>query len=269
MRRRPSAVSDDSRARRLAFAFLTSVVAHAGVGVGLRLTPVLPSLPPARTEPSHETQLVLLRPSDSTAEENPGAKPPPESASIPTPAELPATAPSRTADDAALPPVAANPVEVTMPVSVVASALEPVADPSRVELVATRWAAVIPTIEAGGNKDAPAGSLGSSDTGPQVGTGSPGLASGVHYRRNPRPAYPPDALAQRWEGVVLLRVDIAADGSPATLAVQASSGHASLDAAALAAVRVWEFEPARMGGQAVATTVEVPVRFFLASHLGR
>ena len=83
------------------------------------------------------------------------------------------------------------------------------------------------------------------------------------YRRAPAPAYPAAARAGKLAGTVLLRVSVSADGHAQSVAVRRSSGHAVLDAAAVRAVRAWEFEPARTGGLAVAALVEVPVRFVL------
>jgi protein TonB len=45
--------------------------------------------------------------------------------------------------------------------------------------------------------------------------------------------------------------------------VQRSSGNASLDAAALKAVRGWAFMPASRNGQNIASIVQVPVNFRL------
>jgi len=45
--------------------------------------------------------------------------------------------------------------------------------------------------------------------------------------------------------------------------VEESSGVASLDDAAAAAVRRWRFRPARRNGTPVRATVQVPVRFAL------
>lgn len=64
--------------------------------------------------------------------------------------------------------------------------------------------------------------------------------------------------------MVLLRVAVSAAGEPERVALEQSSGHALLDDSALAAVRRWRFEPARLGPVAVASQVQVPVRFRLA-----
>jgi protein TonB len=81
---------------------------------------------------------------------------------------------------------------------------------------------------------------------------------------NPAPAYPPDALAARLTGRVVLRVEVAADGRVIQASVHRSSGAASLDAAALAAVRGWRFSPAARS-DAPSREVAVPVNFVLAA----
>lgn len=80
---------------------------------------------------------------------------------------------------------------------------------------------------------------------------------------NPAPAYPPDALAARATGLVELRVRVAADGRVLAAALHRSSGHASLDRAALEAVRQWRFQPAQRDATAVEHEVIVPIRFRL------
>jgi protein TonB len=65
------------------------------------------------------------------------------------------------------------------------------------------------------------------------------------------------------QGTVMLAVEVTADGRAGSVRLAQSSGFALLDAAALQAVRRWTFEPARNLGLAVASHVEVPVRFDL------
>ena len=84
------------------------------------------------------------------------------------------------------------------------------------------------------------------------------------YLNNPRPRYPRIARKKGMEGRVLLEVEVAADGSVLEVRVMQGSGHALLDRAATQTVRRWRFAPARRLGQAVAATVEVPVRFALS-----
>lgn len=96
-------------------------------------------------------------------------------------------------------------------------------------------------------------------------TGSPaaGPTTDAHprYAVNPPPRYPPDALRQRQQGIALLRVKVAADGSVSGLSLHHTSGFSALDDAAMTAVRRWKFEPARKAGLPVAAEVAVPVRF--------
>lgn len=78
---------------------------------------------------------------------------------------------------------------------------------------------------------------------------------------NRPPNYPVEELLAGIQGRVLLRVLVLSDGSVAELSVDATSGSANLDSAALEAVRAWRFTPARRRGTAVAHEVIVPVRF--------
>jgi protein TonB len=66
------------------------------------------------------------------------------------------------------------------------------------------------------------------------------------------------------QGVVLLTVQVGADGHASDVTLSRSSGFPLLDQAALRTVRQWRFYPARAGGLPVASQVEVPVRFSLA-----
>ena len=61
----------------------------------------------------------------------------------------------------------------------------------------------------------------------------------------------------------LVRVLVSADGQAASVGLEKSSGHSSLDEAALAAVKSWRFVPARQGAQAVEAPYVVPVVFKL------
>ncbi len=74
-----------------------------------------------------------------------------------------------------------------------------------------------------------------------------------------RPSYPQDAFLKRIEGTVLIEALIDIEGRVARCRVLQSVPE--LDAAALAAVRKWRFEPARRGGRPVATIVHMPVNF--------
>ncbi len=100
-------------------------------------------------------------------------------------------------------------------------------------------------------------------------TGSPsasvGGADSIAYRLNPAPRYPAAARREKLEGLVLLRVEVSEDGAALKVEVEQSSGHKSLDTAALDAVQRWHFEPARAAGRAIKARAQVPIRFKLES----
>lgn len=79
------------------------------------------------------------------------------------------------------------------------------------------------------------------------------------------PVYPESARRRGEQGRVMLRVDVSAEGLPLDVNVAEGSGFASLDAAALGAVRQWRFIPASRGGTTVAATAQVPIRFRLSN----
>jgi protein TonB len=79
------------------------------------------------------------------------------------------------------------------------------------------------------------------------------------------PVYPMMARRHGLEGTVVLRVLVSETGGVGQAAVEASSGCADLDKAAVEAVRKWRFIPATRGGVAVAVWVRQPVTFRLAS----
>lgn len=83
---------------------------------------------------------------------------------------------------------------------------------------------------------------------------------------NPPPSYPEKARRAGQEGVVLIRVQIGADGHPSRVALKQSSGFPLLDDAALEAVRAWTFDPPRVGGLPSANRVDIPVRFALENR---
>jgi protein TonB len=83
------------------------------------------------------------------------------------------------------------------------------------------------------------------------------------YLDNPKPAYPSLSRRLGEEGRVVLRVRVSAAGLPLDVAVHAASGSPRLDRAALDTVRRWKFVPARLGSDAVAATVLVPIVFSL------
>ena len=83
------------------------------------------------------------------------------------------------------------------------------------------------------------------------------------YLDNPKPRYPALSRKLGEQGRVMLHVRVGADGLPLEVRVDAGSGFPRLDNAALEAVRRWKFSPARLGEQAVAGSVRVPIDFTL------
>jgi len=85
----------------------------------------------------------------------------------------------------------------------------------------------------------------------------------ANYGTNPKPKYPTIARSRGWQGKVLLRVNVSAEGLSESVTIHRSSGHDMLDESAIAAVEKWKFIPAKRGDTAVACTVIVPIIFAL------
>lgn len=83
--------------------------------------------------------------------------------------------------------------------------------------------------------------------------------------RRVKPSYP--ALSRRMgeEGRVVLNVLVKADGTAGAVSVKRSSGFSRLDDAASSAVRVWRFEPYKIGGLAADHEYSVVVDFSLTN----
>lgn len=78
---------------------------------------------------------------------------------------------------------------------------------------------------------------------------------------NPPTRYPRAALERHWEGRVLLRVQVLANGSAGEVAVEKSSGHEVLDASASEQVKSWRFVPARERSGPLDSWVIIPIEF--------
>jgi protein TonB len=75
--------------------------------------------------------------------------------------------------------------------------------------------------------------------------------------------YPEEARRMGFEGRVLLRLSINAEGRVTRTEIIESSGHKILDEAATRAVRTWQGKPAHVGGRPVASVEVLPIRFRL------
>lgn len=80
---------------------------------------------------------------------------------------------------------------------------------------------------------------------------------------NPAPVYPDLARRRGWQGDVLLRVGVGADGGVLFVKVLKTSGHQLLDRSARQQVERWRFAPARRDGVVTESEVELPVSFRL------
>lgn len=85
----------------------------------------------------------------------------------------------------------------------------------------------------------------------------------ANYLDNPKPVYPAISRRMGEEGRVVLRVRVNADGVATDVQLHTGSGSERLDNAALTTVQRWKFVPARLGAEAVAASVLVPIVFSL------
>lgn len=90
-----------------------------------------------------------------------------------------------------------------------------------------------------------------------------GRFTSVKPLKTERPLYPRMAREQGWQGKVVLRTHITSGGRVKNVTVQESSGFSLLDKSAVQSVKGWSFEPAKNGEFAVASIVDVPIRFDL------
>lgn len=241
---RPSLLSDSQRGRwlssTLAMALHGTVAVAAVVGLGF-------DPPPVDAEPHVVVELVAVAAPVPVAAPEPPAPMPP---APPTPATKPAPPrPLPKVLPKAAAPVKSAPPKVSEPAPATPSIPDAVAEAPAADTADTSGRPATdapPTAHAAALQQAYS---------PPVGRAG--------YLSNPRPAYPMLARKRGWEGMVTLLVEVAADGHPVSVEIKRSSGHSVLDNCAAAAVRQWQFQPARRGGTAVAASVEVPIRFDL------
>lgn len=113
------------------------------------------------------------------------------------------------------------------------------------------------------NSEEPAVRLGDAgETGTGLVSGAAVIPAGVNSKvHNRLPTYPAEAARRGEEGVVVVLVQIAPDGSASAVDVGESSGYEVLDQAARAAISRWRFRPAVQDGVPIASTMEVEVHF--------
>jgi periplasmic protein TonB len=111
---------------------------------------------------------------------------------------------------------------------------------------------------------APAGVSGVSGNGGASGAATNRTAAILPYViKGQPPAYPVDARSKGLVGKVRVKVLISEQGTVKDAFVASSSGHVSLDEAALKGLRRWLFHPAYREGRATTAWVVVPVSFRL------
>jgi len=79
-----------------------------------------------------------------------------------------------------------------------------------------------------------------------------------------QPDYPPDAIEQHIQGVVVLKVNIDKQGN--VYKVELISGHPLLAPAAIAAVRQWKYKPYLLNGTPVEVETQAQVNFTLSGN---
>lgn len=79
--------------------------------------------------------------------------------------------------------------------------------------------------------------------------------------QTPPPDYPVELACSGVGGQSVLKVVVGPEGAPTEVALLTSSGNSQLDDAAIHRVREWKFKAATRNGQAVPTTIQVPVSF--------
>ena len=82
-------------------------------------------------------------------------------------------------------------------------------------------------------------------------------------KRTIRPNYPDGARQRGEQGEVVLEILVGVDGSVEAVKVVTTSGFGELDAAAVRAVRAARFTPAKSGGENVASSARLALKFRL------
>lgn len=94
-----------------------------------------------------------------------------------------------------------------------------------------------------------------------VATVAPPMVESVEYVRAPPPVYPKKSQDKREHGTVVLRVLVDAQGRPAQIQIEQSSGFERLDNAAREAVEKFLFRPYEVNGVAQPAQVLIPIGF--------
>lgn len=93
---------------------------------------------------------------------------------------------------------------------------------------------------------------------------APATYTQASFAHAPAPTPPDKDRREGRGGRVMLRVLVNVRGEPKRVEIAASSGSESLDQAAVQAIKLWRFNPARRNNSAVESWVKFPVDFRLA-----
>jgi protein TonB len=83
------------------------------------------------------------------------------------------------------------------------------------------------------------------------------------YAENPKPLYPQEAREKGYQGEVMLKVEVLANGRVGRVEVKKSSGCELLDRSASTAIKQWKFIPAKKGKEEISFWVNIPIKFQL------
>jgi periplasmic protein TonB len=84
------------------------------------------------------------------------------------------------------------------------------------------------------------------------------------FRRDRPPKYPVQAVRERMEGKVILKVLVGLEGEPEEISLEKSSGYELLDRAAITAAKSWTFNAGVKKGIVTRSYLLVPIEFNLA-----
>ena len=127
------------------------------------------------------------------------------------------------------------------------------------------WKVAVVPVGGGGGDRVGSGSGSGSGTGPGAGWPGPFRIAGVSAPvviHKVEPEYTEEARAAKYQGTVLLYVEIAPDGTATNISVQRSLG-LGLDEKAIECVKQWRFKPGQRDGKPVTAPATIEVNFRL------
>jgi periplasmic protein TonB len=86
----------------------------------------------------------------------------------------------------------------------------------------------------------------------------------LRFRRQSPPKYPVQAVRERMEGKVILKVLVGLEGEPEEISLEKSSGYELLDRSAITAVKSWTFIAGVKRGIVTRSYLLVPIEFTLS-----